>query len=70
MPSYSCVESAANIDTVTMKSKTILLIVIALTTIISFFRRGFRPRHMLTINRVAGVVISALGVIALVSQFV
>ena len=43
---------------------------IALTTIISFFRRGFRPRHILTINRVAGVVISALGVIALVSQFV
>ena len=43
---------------------------IALTTIISFFRRGFRPRHMLTINRVAGVVISALGVIALVTQFV
>ena len=34
MPSYSCVESAANIDIVTMKNKTILLIVIALTTII------------------------------------
>ena len=43
---------------------------IALTSIISFFRRGFRPRHMLTINRVAGVVISALGVIALITQFV
>lgn len=43
---------------------------VALTSIINIFRRRFRPRHMLTINRVAGVVISALGVIALVSQFV
>jgi hypothetical protein len=43
---------------------------VALTSIINIFRRRFRPRHMLTINRVAGIVISALGVIALVSQFV
>ena len=43
---------------------------VALTSIINIFRRGFRPRHMLTINRVAGIVISALGIIALVSQFV
>lgn len=42
----------------------------ALTSIISLFRRGFRPRHILTINRVAGVVISALGVIALVTHFI
>jgi threonine/homoserine/homoserine lactone efflux protein len=43
---------------------------VALTSIINIFRRRFRPRHMLTINRVAGIVISALGVIALVTQFV
>ena len=43
---------------------------LALTSIINIFRRRFRPRHMLTINRVAGVVISALGLIALISQFV
>ncbi len=43
---------------------------LVLTSIINIFRRGFRPRHMLTINRVAGIVISALGLIALISQFV
>ena len=42
----------------------------ALTLSIDLFRKRFRPRHMLTINRVAGVVISALGVIALITQFV
>ena len=42
---------------------------LAVTSLINLFRKGFRPRHMLTINRVAGVVIAALGLITLVSQF-
>lgn len=43
---------------------------IALTSIISLFRRKFRPRHMLAINRVAGVVISLLGVYTVLSTFI
>jgi threonine/homoserine/homoserine lactone efflux protein len=39
----------------------------ALTSIISFFHRGFRPRHMLTINRIAGIVIMVLGLVTLIS---
>ena len=42
----------------------------ALTSVINFFRRGFRPRHMLTINRIAGVVISTLGIITLISVII
>lgn len=38
-----------------------------LTFIISMFRRGFRPRHMLTINHVAGIIISILGLYTLIS---
>lgn len=43
---------------------------LALTSTINIFRKGFRPRHMLVINRVAGVVISALGVITLVTVII
>lgn len=43
---------------------------LALTSLINLFRRGFKPRHMLTINRVAGVVIAVLGLVTLVSQFI
>lgn len=43
---------------------------IALTSIINLFRRGFRPRHMLTINRIAGVVICALGILTLISVII
>ena len=43
---------------------------LALTSLINLFRKGFRPRHMLTINRVAGVVIAVLGLVTLVSQFI
>ena len=42
----------------------------ALTFLINLFRRGFRPRHMLTINRIAGVVICALGIITLISVII
>jgi arginine exporter protein ArgO len=40
-----------------------------LTSIISLFRRRFRPRHMLTINRVAGIIIGLLGVYTILSTF-
>ena len=36
---------------------------------INYFRRRFRPRHMLTINHVAGVVIGVLGVYTILSTF-
>uniref|UniRef100_UPI0040577B63 LysE family translocator n=1 Tax=Alistipes sp. TaxID=1872444 RepID=UPI0040577B63 len=40
-----------------------------MTLLISLFRRSFRPHHMRTINRVAGVIISLLGVITILSTF-
>lgn len=43
---------------------------VVLTSIINLFRRRFRPRHMLTINHIAGVVISLLGVYTVLSTFI
>lgn len=43
---------------------------IALTSIINIFRKGFKPRHMLAINRIAGIVICALGIITLISVII
>lgn len=43
---------------------------LTLTSLINIFRKGFRPRHMLTINRIAGVVICALGIITLISVII
>lgn len=43
---------------------------ISLTSIIALFRRRFRPRHMLAINHVAGVLISLLGVYTVLSTFI
>lgn len=40
------------------------------TLLIDLFRRRFRPRHMLTINHVAGVVIGVLGVYTILSTFI
>ncbi len=37
--------------------------------VINLFRRRFRPRHMLTINRVAGLVIGVLGIYTILSTF-
>lgn len=42
---------------------------VILTSGISLFRRRFRPHHMVTINRVAGVVISLLGLYTLLSTY-
>lgn len=42
----------------------------SITSIINLFRKRFRPRHMLTINRVAGIVISALGLLTLLSTII
>ena len=40
-----------------------------LTLTIDYFRRRFRPRHMLTINHVAGTIIGVLGVYTIISTF-
>ena len=40
-----------------------------LAFVINLFRRRFRPRHMLTINHVAGVLIGLLGVYTILSTF-
>lgn len=40
-----------------------------MTMIINLFRRRFRPHHMRTINRIAGIIICLLGVITLLSTF-
>ncbi|MBO7331450.1 MAG: LysE family transporter [Alistipes sp.] len=37
--------------------------------LIDLFRRRFRPRHMLTINHVAGIVIGVLGIYTILSTF-
>ena len=41
-----------------------------LTFVINLFRRRFRPRHMLTINHVAGIVTSTLGLYTLISVLI
>lgn len=38
-----------------------------LTLTIDLFRRRFRPRHMLTINHVAGIIIALLGIYTILS---
>jgi len=43
---------------------------LALTGVVALFRKRFRPRHLLWINRIAGVVITALGVIVIISAFI
>lgn len=40
---------------------------VSLTSLINLFRRNFRPRHLITINRIAGIIISALGAYTLLS---
>ena len=42
----------------------------AVTSIISLFHKGFKPRHMILINRVAGVVIMVLGIATLLSVII
>ena len=42
---------------------------VGLTLTIDYFRRRFRPRPMLTINHVAGVIIGVLGVYTIISTF-
>ncbi len=41
----------------------------SMATVINLFRRRFRPRHMLTINHVAGLLIGILGVYTILSTF-
>ncbi len=40
-----------------------------LACVINLFRRRFRPRHMLTINHVAGLIIGLLGIYTILSTF-
>lgn len=41
-----------------------------MASIINLFRARFRPRHMLTINHVAGIVIGTLGAYTILSTFI
>ena len=41
-----------------------------LTSVISLFRRKFRPRHLLTINHVAGIIVGLLGLYTILSSFI
>ncbi len=41
----------------------------SLAFLINLFRRRFRPRHMLTINHVAGILIAVLGIYSILSTF-
>jgi len=41
-----------------------------LAFVLNLFRRRFRPRHMLTINHVAGIVIGILGIYTILSTFI
>ena len=43
---------------------------LAVTSIISIFHKGFKPRHMIIINRVAGLVIMVLGIATLLSVII
>lgn len=43
---------------------------ISITSVINLFRRKFRPRHMLTLNHVAGIVIGSLGMITIISVII
>lgn len=40
-----------------------------LAFVLNLFRRRFRPRHMLTINHVAGILIGVLGIYTILSTF-
>ncbi len=42
----------------------------ALACVINLFRSGFRPRHMLTINHIAGLIIGGLGLYTILSTFI
>ena len=42
----------------------------ALTFLLNLFRHRFRPRHMLTINHVAGIIIAVLGIYTILSNFI
>lgn len=41
-----------------------------LALVISLFRRRFRPRHMLTINHIAGIIVGLLGIYTILSTFI
>ena len=43
---------------------------VGLTSLINLFRRNFKPRHLILINRIAGIIITALGAYTLLSVII
>ena len=43
---------------------------VSLTSLINLFRRNFKPRHLIMINRIAGIIISTLGAYTLISVII
>lgn len=43
---------------------------VGLTSLINLFRRNFKPQHLIMINRIAGIVISALGAYTIISVII
>lgn len=43
---------------------------LGLTSLINLFRRNFKPRHLILINRIAGIIITALGAYTLLSVII
>lgn len=43
---------------------------LSLTSLINLFRRDFRPRHLVVINRIAGIIIATLGIYTLISEII
>lgn len=43
---------------------------VGLSSLINLFRRNFKPRHLIMINRIAGIIISALGAYTLISVII
>ena len=43
---------------------------VGLTSLINLFRRNFKPRHLILINRIAGIIITALGAYTLLSEII
>ena len=43
---------------------------VGLTSLINLFRRNFKPQHLIMINRIAGIIISALGAYTIISVII
>ena len=43
---------------------------VGLSSLINLFRRNFKPQHLIMINRIAGIIISALGAYTIISVII